>query len=82
MNNTNTNTTAAEKVEQAYYDAAWDGVNSEGCYSYAVSVARALGGIETSNTNDGNSAKSFAPSVTYEFNDLSSVHITYGGVFA
>ena len=75
-------TTKAMNVEQAYYDAKWDNISSEGCYSTAVHTAKKLGGIETSNTNNGNSSISFAPSVTFEFDDLTSVHITYGGVYA
>ena len=70
----------AEKVKQAYDDAAWD-THSEGRYALAVDAAQNLGGIETSNTNDGNSSISFAPSRTFEFDDSSSVYITYGGVW-
>ena len=76
------NTTKAEKVELSYYDAACENVRSEGCYSIAVNTAKNLGGIEIDNSNDNNGAKSFAPSVTFEFDDLSSVYITYGAVFA
>ena len=76
------NITKAEKVEQAYDDACWfANFSSEGCYIDAVSTAVSLGGIETSNTNDGNSTWSFAPTRTFEFDDSSSVYITYGGVF-
>ena len=69
------------KVEQAYYDAAWENVSSDSCYAHAVNTALKLGGIEIANSNDGNSVKSFAPSVTFTFDDLSSVQITWGGVF-
>ena len=76
-------TTKAMNVEQAYDDAAWGhNIHSEGCYALAVDAAQNLGGIETSNTNDGNSTWSFAPSRTFEFDDSSSVYITYSGVFA
>ena len=75
-------TTKAMNVEQAYDDAAWGhNIHSEGCYALAVDAAQNLGGIETSNTNDGNSSISFAPSRTFEFDDSSSVYITYGGVY-
>ena len=75
-------TTKAMNVEQAYDDAAWGhNIHSEGCYALAVDAAQNLGGIETSNTNDGNSTWSFAPTRTFEFDDLSSVQVTYGGVF-
>ena len=75
-------TTKAMNVEHVYYDAAWGhNIHSEGCYALAVDAAQNLGGIETSNTNDGNSSISFAPSRTFEFDDSSSVYITYGGVW-
>ena len=75
-------TTKAMNVEQAYDDAAWGhNTYSEGCYALAVDAAQNLGGIETSNTNDGNSTKSFAPSITFVFDDLSSAYVTYGGVY-
>ena len=72
----------AEKVEQAYDDACWfENFSSEGCYREAVDTAHELGGIEIANSNDGNSSWSFAPTLTFEFDDLSSVQVTYGGVF-
>ena len=70
----------AEKVKQAYDDAAWD-THSEGRYALAVDAAHSLGGIEITNSNDGNSSKSFAPSRTFEFDDASSVYVSYGGVY-
>ena len=74
--------TKAEYVEQAYYDAAWyDDMPSEGCYALAVAAAHELGGIEVANSNDGNSSKSLAPTRTFEFDDTSKAHITYGDVF-
>ena len=79
--------TKAMQVEQTY-DAAWNSNNthSEGCYALAVDVAQNLGGIELGgieiyNHNDGNSTWSFAPTRTFEFDDSSSVYVTYGGVF-
>ena len=76
------NINKAEQVEQAYDDACWfANFSSEGCYREAVDTAHELGGIETSNTNDGNSSWSFAPSRTFEFDDASSVQVTYGGVY-
>ena len=75
------NTTKAMDVEQAYDAAQWDNISSEGCYSHAIAAAHELGGIEIANTNDGNSTISFAPSRTFEFDDSSSVYITYGGVY-
>ena len=72
----------AEKVEQAYDDACWfENFSSEGCYREAVAAAHELGGIEVYNSNNNNSSKSFAPTVEFEFDDESSVQITYGGVF-
>ena len=70
----------AEKVEQAYDDACWfANFSSEGCYREAVDTAYELGGIEVYNSNDGNSSWSFAPTRTFEFDDLSSVYIMYSG---
>ena len=75
--------TKAMDVAQAYDEASFEhNTHSEGCYALAVDAAQNLGGIETSNTNDGNSTISFAPTRTFEFDDLSSVQVTYGGVFA
>ena len=72
----------AEQVEQAYDDACWfANFSSEGCYREAVDTAHELGGIEIANSNEGNSSKSFAPTRTFEFDDASSVQVTYGGVF-
>ena len=71
--------TKADQVEWAYYYAACDGYSSEGCYDNAVEAALELGGIEIYNSND-NSAYSFAPTMEFEFDDSSSVQITYGGV--
>ena len=76
------NITKAEKVEQAYDDACWfANFSSEGCYREAVDTAHALGGIEVFNSNAGSRAYSFAPTRDFEFDDSSSVQVTYGGVF-
>ena len=72
----------AEKVEAAYDDACWfENFSSEGCYREAVDTALELGGVEVYNSNDGNSSWSYAPTRTFEFDDLSSAQVTYGGVF-
>lgn len=71
----------AEQVEQAYDAAQWDNISSEGCYSRAVATALELGGVETANSNDNNRTYSFAPTRNFEFDDASSVQVTYGGVF-
>ena len=73
--------TKAMDVEQAYDAANYDNISSEGCYSRAVAAAWELGGIETANSNDGNRTISFAPTRTFEFDDSSSVQVTYGGAF-
>ena len=74
--------TKAMQVEQTYDAANWEeGIHSEGCYARAVDAAHNLGGIETYNSNDGNSSISFAPTRTFEFDDLSTAQVTYGGVF-
>ena len=75
------NINKAKQVEQAYDAAAYDNCSSEGCYSLAVAAAHELGGIEIYNSNSNNGSKSFAPTVEFEFDDASSVQITYGGVF-
>lgn len=72
------NITKAEKVEQAYDECWFANYSSEGCYREAVDTALVLGGIETYNSNYGNSSWSFAH---FEFDDGSSVQVTYGGVF-
>lgn len=76
------NINKAEKVEAAYDDACWfENFSSEGCYREAVDTAHELGGIEIANSNDGNSSKSFAPTITFKFDDLSTAQVTYGGVW-
>ena len=77
------NITKAMQVENAYDEAAFEhNTHSEGCYALAVDAAQNLGGVETSNSNDNNSSWSFAPTRTFEFDDLSTAYVTYGGVFA
>ena len=72
----------AENVEQVYDDSYWLGnVSKEGCYSAAVYTAHELGGIEIYNSNDGGGSWSFAPTRTFEFDDLSSAQVMYSGVF-
>ena len=74
--------TKAMEVVQAYNTARWeDAIPSEGCYSRAVATANELGGVEVFNSNNGNSSKSFAPTITFEFDDASSVQVKYGGGF-
>ena len=76
------NMNKAEKVEAAYDDACWfENFSSEGCYREAVDTAYELGGIEIYNSNGGNSSWSFAPARTFEFDDLSTAQVTYGGVW-
>ena len=71
----------AQQVEQAY-DVAWgnNSSSSEGCYALAVAAAHELGGIEIYNSNDGNSTISFAPTLTFVFDDSTSAYIMYSGV--
>ena len=76
--------TKAQDVEQAYDEAAFEhNIHSEGCYALAVDAAHSLGGVEVQNSNDNNSpwSWSYAPTRTFEFDDSSSVYITYGGVY-
>ena len=73
--------TKAQDVEQAYDAAQWDNIDSEGCYSLAIAAAHEFGGVEIYNSNDGNRTISFAPTRTFEFDDSSSVQVTYGGVY-
>ena len=73
--------TKAMDVAEAYDAAQWDNIHSEGCYALAIAAAHELGGIEVDNSNDGNSTISFAPTRTFEFDDASSVQVTYGSVY-
>ena len=75
--------TQAMDVQQAYDAAQWDNISSEGCYSRAVAAAWKFGGKEVYNSNDdgNNRTYSFAPTRDFEFDDGSSVQVTYGGVF-
>ena len=74
--------TKAMQVEQAYDEAAFEhNIHSEGCYALAVAAAHELGGKEIYTSNDGNSSISFAPTRTFEFDDLSAAQVTYGGVW-
>ena len=75
------NINKAEKVEAAYDEAQYENYSSESCYTFAVDTARELGGIDIANSNDGNRSKSFAPTITFEFDDLSTAQVTYGGVW-
>ena len=71
----------AQLVEEAY-DFAWNNNRSiEVCYAMAVAAARELGGVEVANSNDGNSSKGFAPTLTFVFDDSTSVYIMYSGVY-
>ena len=72
----------AEIVEQVHDEAAWgNNTHSEGCYALAVHTAIELGGVEVQNSNDGQGSKSYAPSITFEFDDSSSVYVSYGGTY-
>ena len=74
--------TKAQQVEQVYDTAAWEhNTHSEGCYALAVAAAHELGGVEVQNSNDGEGSKSFAPSITFEFDDGSEAYVTYSGVY-
>ena len=72
----------AETVQASYDLAYWFAkFSNEGCYREAVCTAHKLGGIEVYNSNDGNSSWTFTPTRTFEFDDLSIVHIMYSGAF-
>lgn len=73
--------TKAQQVESEYYFDVWNNTITEGCYALATHTAIELGGVEVQNSNDGNSSKSFAPTRTFEFDDASTVQVTYGGVY-
>ena len=72
------NITKAEKVKRTYDSLS----NNKAGYALAVDAAVNLGGIKINDSNDGNREQSFTPNVTFEFDDLSSVRLTDGGVFA
>lgn len=70
----------AQQVEQAY-DVAWaHNSSSDDCYCLAVAAAHQLGGIEVYNSNIGSSKIRLAPTLTFEFDDESSVYIILSGV--
>ncbi len=72
----------AQQVEAAYDDAAWDiGSNGAAAYELAVAAAIDLGGVELENSNDSSSSKSFAPSLTFVFDDSSTAYVTYSSVY-
>ena len=71
----------AQQVEQAY-DVAWvHNSSSETCYSLAVAAAHQLGGIQVYNSNDGNNNDGTLPTLTFVFDDSTSVYIMYSGVY-
>ena len=72
--------TKATYVAEAYDAAQWDNISNGGCYALAVAAAHEFGGVEIANSNDDNHTISFAPTRTFEFDDSSSVYITYDGV--
>ena len=71
----------AQEVEQAYDAAQYENCSSGGCYALAIAAAHEFGGVEIYNSNDGSRTISFAPTRTFEFDDSSSVQVTYGGVY-
>ena len=73
--------TKAHNVEAVYYEAVLNMTSSEGCYALALDTAIELGGVEVQNSNDGEGSKSFAPSITFEFDDGSEAYVTYSGVY-
>ncbi len=77
------NITKAEQVKQEYCEAKYKiNSHSEGCYALAIAAAHELGGMEVYNSNEGNHTISFAPTRIFEFDDSSSVQVTYGGVYS
>ena len=75
------NFTKAENVGQAYDAAQCKNISNGGCYALAVAAAHELGGIAIYNSNNCSSSWSFAPTITFEFDDLSSAQVTLDGVF-
>ena len=73
--------TKASKVVFVYDDAQFDGESNGTCYASAVWTARELGGVEIANSNDESRIKSCYPIITFEFDDGSSVEVTYGSAF-
>ena len=70
--------TKAEQVAQAYDAALRDNLYSKGCYALAIDAAHELGGIEIDNSTITELCTS---KVTFEFDDLSTAEVKYGGVF-
>ena len=70
----------AQIVVDTYDNTQKENASSEACYDAAWSAAKCQGGIEIWNSNNGRtSGISSAPNRIFEFDDGSSVSVTYGG---
>lgn len=72
--------TKAQIVVDTYNETQAENASSQACYDAALKAAEYQGGIEIWNSNNGRtSGISSAPNRIFEFDDGSSVSVTYGG---
>ena len=72
--------TKAQIVVDTYNETQAQNASSQACYDAALRAAEYQGGIEIWNSNNGRtSGISSAPNRIFEFDDGSSVSVTYGG---
>ena len=70
----------AQIVADTYSEMRAKNASSQACYDAALRVAEYHGGIEIYNTNDRLTyGISSTPNRIFEFDDGSSVNVTYGG---
>jgi len=70
----------AHRIFNEVYEEDYQDFYKDGGYSYAVRACEMEGGKLVYNSNDGNSAVSFAPTLKFEFSDGSILRVDYSGV--
>ena len=70
----------AHKIFEEVQEENFENFHKDGGYSYAVRACEMEGGRMIYNSNDNNSAISFAPTLKYQFKDGSVLRIDYSGV--
>jgi len=69
----------AHRIFNEIYEEDYQDFYKDGGYSYAVRACEMEGGHMIYNSNDNNSAISFAPTLKYQFKDGSVLRIDYSG---
>ena len=69
----------AHRIYNEVYEEDFENFYKDGGYSYAVRASEMEGGKMIYNSNDGNSAVSFAPTLKFQFSDGSILCIDYSG---